>query len=153
LRDGVLQQVDTPRNLYDQPCNEFVAAFIGSPSMNLRPVTLTAEGAVLGGITVPLPRHVLDGATGSTTATLGLRPEAFVISPDGTGLELQVKLVEELGADAYVYSSLPGDDVDAKPLVVRVGGRDTPRLGETIHVNILPGQAHVFDSRTGMRLG
>jgi multiple sugar transport system ATP-binding protein len=90
---------------------------------------------------------------GSTTAVLGLRPEAFTVSHNGTGVELQVKLVEELGADAYVYGSLPGDDPDEKPLVIRVGGRDTPRLGDTIHVEVVPGQEHVFDPHTGMRLG
>src|SRR5690349_24361483 len=78
LKDGVLQQVDTPRNLYDRPANEFVAGFIGSPAMNLVPVQLTEGGAVLAGHPVPLPRSAVASLAdeGARTATLGFRPEA-----------------------------------------------------------------------------
>src|SRR5688572_26678116 len=76
LRAGILEQCDTPRNLYDRPVNEFVAGFIGSPAMNLVSVSLTEGGAVLGGHPVVLPRSVLTvlAEEGSRTATLGFRP-------------------------------------------------------------------------------
>src|SRR6478736_5211984 len=100
LKDGVLQQVDTPRNLYASPVNEFVAGFIGSPAMNLREARVVSGGALLGDVTIPLSEETLDAAhrAGLETVTLGLRPEAFTSSLDGP-LRLQVTLVEELGAD------------------------------------------------------
>jgi multiple sugar transport system ATP-binding protein len=153
LKDGVLQQVDTPRNLYDRPINSFVAAFIGSPAMNLREVKLVDEGAVLAGVTMPLPRAVLDAAKGLSTLTLGMRPEAFTIASTDTGLALDVKLVEELGADAYVYGTLTGDGPNEKPFVIRAGGAAAPRLGDIIHINILVGEEHAFHPETGERLG
>jgi multiple sugar transport system ATP-binding protein len=154
LKDGVLQQVDTPRDLYDRPGNSFVAAFIGSPAMNLRQATVTADGMVLAGVTLPVEREVMEAASGTKTVTLGMRPEAFTVSSSDSGLAMQVKLVEELGADAYIYGTLTGDDpaID-KPFVIRAGGHVAPHLGDTIHVDIVPGQEHVFDSETGQRLG
>src|SRR5881398_1030816 len=85
LRDGVLQQVDTPRNLYASPVNEFVAGFIGSPAMNLRPANLVPGGALLGDVVIPLHDETLAAAhrAGLETVTLGLRPEAFTSSLDG----------------------------------------------------------------------
>ena len=111
---GFLQQVDTPRNLYDRPANAFVAGFIGSPAMNLRKAPLVAGGAKLGNITIPLQTAVLDAANkaGLSEITLGIRPESFMAQSDSSdaahGLNIEVKLVEELGADAYVYGTLPG---------------------------------------------
>jgi multiple sugar transport system ATP-binding protein len=154
LRDGVLQQVDTPRNLYDRPRNVFVAGFIGSPAMNLRPATLAVDGATLAGTTIPLPRHVLDAANGRPHVILGLRPESFTTSTDGGGLPLRVNLVEELGADAYVYGTLPGDQsVRDRPFIARVPARVAIQAGETIHVQPQHGAEHVFDPDTGARLG
>ncbi|HEX3541372.1 MAG TPA: sn-glycerol-3-phosphate ABC transporter ATP-binding protein UgpC [Acidimicrobiales bacterium] len=153
LKDGVLQQVDTPRNLYDRPTNAFVAAFIGSPAMNLRQAKLVDDGAVLGAVTLPLPRPVLEAAKGLSTITLGMRPEAFTISSDETGLALDVKLVEELGADAYVYGTLSGDSPEERPFVIRAGGAAPPRIGDLIHISILVGQEHAFHPDTGERLG
>jgi multiple sugar transport system ATP-binding protein len=155
LRDGVLQQVDSPRNLYDHPANSFVAGFIGSPAMNLREALLDGEGARLGGISFPLSPAVLHAAraAGVATVALGVRPEdAFI---DGSGpdrVRLQVQLVEELGADSYVYGSLPGDAGD-KPFVVRVNGRSTPRPGAMVHIGVREGSEHAFHPETGERLG
>src|SRR6476660_676348 len=124
LRDGLLQQVDTPRNLYDSPVNEFVAGFIGSPAMNLRAARLVAGGALLGDVVIPLHQETLDAAhrAGLEIVTLGLRPEGFTSSLDGL-VRLEVTLVEELGADSYLYGLLPGDDPGTKPFVVRHSGR------------------------------
>jgi multiple sugar transport system ATP-binding protein len=118
---GFLQQVDTPRNLYDRPANAFVAGFIGSPAMNLRRAALVQGGAKLGNIVIPLQKPVLDAANaaGLSEITLGIRPESFSARASGDadaahGLEIEVKLVEELGADAYVYGMLAGDSPDDK---------------------------------------
>ena len=156
LKDGRLQQVDTPRNLYDRPCNAFVAGFIGSPAMNLRTVALTSDGARLGDTVVPLSRDVMRAAVDAdlTSVTLGLRPEAFAVSGAQDAMTVRVQLVEELGADAFVYGTLHGDDRDdAKPYVVRCDGRVPPRLGETVRVIAHPDEAHVFHPQTGDRLG
>ncbi|MGI8881932.1 MAG: ABC transporter ATP-binding protein [Jatrophihabitans sp.] len=155
LKDGFLQQVDTPRNLYDNPKNAFVAGFIGSPAMNLVNAKLVPGGAQLGNITVPLHNEVLEAAQKANLSevTLGVRPESFTASETGSGgLTLKANLVEELGADAFVYGDLPGFETD-KQFVVRFDGRTPPRIGDTITVDVRQGEDHVFDPETGERLG
>jgi multiple sugar transport system ATP-binding protein len=88
LRDGVLQQVATPRELYDTPANVFVAGFIGSPSMNVLRASLTDAGARVGDLTVPLPRERLTELAGAGSADIGIRPESFELSTEPTGLRL-----------------------------------------------------------------
>ncbi len=157
LKDGLLQQVDTPRNLYDRPVNEFVAGFIGSPAMNLVPVTLTEGGAVLGGVAVPLPRTALGtlAAEGAKTATLGFRPESVELVGAGSGVPVEVAVVEELGSDAYAYGTLHAADIGGgsdQLLTLRVDARKPPAKGEVVHVAIRPGEAHVFSPETGLRV-
>ena len=153
LRDGSLQQVDTPRNLYDRPCNAFVAGFIGSPSMNMLSVELNDVGVTYGSHAFTLPRAVRQRADGLRTVTLGLRPEAFSVSPDASGLPLVVSLVEELGADTYIYGAVNGNgSPGGKPLIVRVEGRRTIAVGETVHLLPLIDEAHFFNPDTGERI-
>jgi multiple sugar transport system ATP-binding protein len=154
---GFLQQVDTPRNLYDRPINSFVAGFIGSPAMNLRPAELVPGGAKLGNIVVQLHSDAEAEAKKANLSKvlLGVRPESFHVgaNPD-SGLELKVNLVEELGADAYVYGELTGDpEVHDKQYIVRFDGRVPPRIGDVIHVDVRQGEEHVFNPDTGERLG
>jgi multiple sugar transport system ATP-binding protein len=157
LKDGVLQQCDTPRNLYDRPANAFVAGFIGSPAMNLRLAALTTGGARLGNILVPLSTAVTSSAQAANLSSvqLGVRPESFTVADAtaGDSLKLQVQLVEELGSDAYVYGALEGDEPDAKHFVIRFDGRDTPRIGETVAVTLRTDEEHAFNPETGERLG
>ncbi|UZJ23370.1 sn-glycerol-3-phosphate ABC transporter ATP-binding protein UgpC [Rhodococcus antarcticus] len=157
LKDGILQQVDTPRNLYDAPRNAFVAAFIGSPGMNLRTARLVDGGAQLGSSVVPLRREVVEAASRANLQeiTLGIRPEAFSVATDGEGITVDVQLVEELGADAYVYGKVVGTDDDSvtKHFVVRFDGRVPPRNGDTIQVVSRHGDEHAFHPETGERLG
>ncbi|GAB3502533.1 ABC transporter ATP-binding protein [Amycolatopsis cihanbeyliensis] len=156
LKDGLLQQCDTPRVLYERPLNSFVAGFIGSPSMNLHDAPLSAQGAQLDGLTVPLPRATLEAARqeGLSSVTVGLRPEALrLVEPGGESAKLSVELVEELGADAYVHGSIQVGDQTAR-LIVRVDGRRPPQLGETVQLRLDdPEQVHVFSPETGLRLG
>ena len=154
---GFLQQVDTPRNLYDRPINSFVAGFIGSPAMNLRPADLVPGGAKLGNIVVQLHADAEAQAKQANLSKvlLGVRPESFHVgaNPD-SGLELKVNLVEELGADAYVYGELTGDpEVYEKQYIVRFDGRVPPRINDVIHVEVRQGEEHVFNPDTGERLG
>ena len=150
LKDGILQQVDTPRNLYERPKNVFVAGFIGSPAMNLLELPVADGGVLFGGIVYPVPGNVLEAAAGNTV-TLGVRPEDLVLSAIGEGLEVEVDVVEELGADAYIYghTTLDGKDHD---MVVRVDGRRPPMKGDHVFVRPEQGHVHLFDTTNGLRL-
>ncbi|AUZ86615.1 ABC transporter ATP-binding protein [Arthrobacter sp. TmT3-37] len=150
LKDGILQQVDTPRNLYERPKNVFVAGFIGSPAMNLLELPVADGGVLFGGIVYPVPSSVLDAAAGNTV-TLGVRPEDLVLSSTGEGLQVEVDVVEELGADAYIYghTTLDGKDHD---MVVRVDGRRPPMKGDSVYVRPEQGHVHLFDTTSGLRL-
>jgi multiple sugar transport system ATP-binding protein len=152
LKDGLLQQVDTPRNMYDRPANLFVAGFIGSPAMNLVEVPITDGGVKFGNSVVPVQREALSSAT-DKTVTVGVRPEHFdVAGPDSDlGVEVVVNVVEELGSDAFVYGTANVGG-ESKDLVVRVGGRDVPQKGSTLHVVPRGGETHVFSTSTGERL-
>jgi multiple sugar transport system ATP-binding protein len=153
LKDGLLQQVDTPRNLYDRPVNAFVAGFIGSPAMNLRPARLVPGGALLGEVVLPVPEQTLAAAkrAGLESVLLGLRPESFESNPDGP-FRLRVILVEELGADTYVYGQLDGDDPEAKPFIVRQSGRALPAIGDVLGLAISTDAEHIFHPDTGVRV-
>jgi multiple sugar transport system ATP-binding protein len=156
LRDGKLQQCDTPRNLYDKPGNAFVAGFIGSPAMNLRRAKVVSGGAQFGDMVVPLKPDVMAAVSEANLneITLGLRPEAFTSAADGNSVTLTVDLVEELGADSYVHATLPGDDplID-QHLVVRFEERFTPRIGDVIKMGVRSEEEHAFNPETGARLG
>ncbi|MCL2393336.1 MAG: sn-glycerol-3-phosphate ABC transporter ATP-binding protein UgpC [Acidimicrobiaceae bacterium] len=164
LREGgVLQQVDTPRVLYDRPANAFVAGFIGSPAMNLREAEVVPGGVQLGNVTLPLSGEAMAAVTkaGLKKVTIGIRPESISHETNGdapegdvtSGLKLEVQLVEELGADAYVYGHLVGDDPDDTPYVVRFDGRVPPRIGEVLNLRVRNKEEHVFNPETGERLG
>jgi multiple sugar transport system ATP-binding protein len=153
LKDGLLQQCDTPRRMYEKPANVFVAGFIGSPAMNLIEAPIVDGGVGFDGAVVPVDRVSLDraAARGESTVTLGVRPESFDPSPDGTGITVIVNVVEELGADAFAYGSakVEGGDVD---VIVRVDARKTPAKGETLHYVPKAGETHIFSAVSGERL-
>ncbi|MFJ6216803.1 ABC transporter ATP-binding protein [Streptomyces sp. NPDC092296] len=159
LKDGLLQQVDSPRNMYDKPANLFVAGFIGSPAMNLVEVPIVDGGVKLGNAVVNVSRDVVAEAAnaGDRTVTVGIRPEHLnVVSAEGLskgsqGLAVTVNVVEELGADGYVYGSAHVGG-ETKDLVVRVHGRQIPMKGETIHVVPVANETHVFSTSSGKRL-
>jgi multiple sugar transport system ATP-binding protein len=155
LRDGKLQQCDTPRNLYDRPMNAFVAGFIGSPAMNLRQVRVVAGGAQFGDYVVPLKPEIMAAINEQNLSevTLGLRPEAFTVT-DGEGVTLHADVVENTGADSFVHARLPDDDpLQAAHMVVRFEGRVPPRTGDVIKVAVRSDEEHVFNPETGERLG
>jgi multiple sugar transport system ATP-binding protein len=149
LKDGDLMQVDTPLNLYDKPANLFVAGFIGSPAMNLLQAHNADGHAKLGDIEVPIDR---DAATkGHGDITVGVRPENWRIVGEGEGIPVKVTVVEELGADAYVYGT-SGAEGTPDNVIIRIDARRNHHKGETLHVTTDPQHVHVFDTDTGQRL-
>jgi len=159
LKDGLLQQCATPREMYDSPANLFVAGFIGSPAMNLVTVPVTDGGVKFGNHTLQAPRDDVAGA--GREVIIGVRPEDVEVTSNEDGLELVVDVVEELGADAYIYGTPTkdgvsiegqGDDNLAKPFIARVDGRRVPMKGEKIFVYPNAEHLHVFNKETGARL-
>ncbi len=150
LKDGVLQQVGSPRDLYESPANDFVAGFIGSPAMNLFATDVVEDGLKFGTAVAKLDRETISHLKGKT-ATVGIRPEDLQIATSGKGLQVEVDVVEELGADGYLYghADVNGQRVE---IVARVDGRNHPNAGETIVVTPVPEHVHAFDGETGERL-
>jgi multiple sugar transport system ATP-binding protein len=151
LKDGLLQQVDTPRNLYDSPANAFVAGFIGSPAMNLLIAPVSGGSAKLGHLDVSVP------ASAGSSVIVGIRPEGF--EPASKGFEIQVEVVEELGADAFVYGK-PIDSAvkfnnasdEGAQVIVRWDPKNPPKAGQTVTVAAKKDAVHLFDAKTGVRI-
>ena len=153
LSAGILQQVGTPRELYDAPDNLFVAGFIGSPSMNLVELPMVDGGLEFAGHVIPLERDIITALTneGLKTATIGFRPEDIDVGNE-TGINLDVLVVEELGADAYVYGQVAIPNAEPIPLVVRADGRAGIGRGSTLLLAPRADHVHVFSPTTGQRI-
>ena len=151
LAEGLLQQCDTPRQLYDNPVNQFVAGFIGSPAMNLQTVPLTEGGARLAGATLPLPTAVRTAAkqAGLSEIVLGIRPEHLHLANGNGDLAGEVTLVEELGADALLHVRLAES---GNLIVARTEGRKTPPPGQQVRFRVRPDDVFAFHPETGARL-
>jgi multiple sugar transport system ATP-binding protein len=155
MLDGVLQQVASPRELYDRPANMFVAGFIGSPAMNIKTVPLTESGGKFADMILPLDRRQVDEARadgGDRVVQVGFRPEdTDLVGPEDGGMPIHVDLVEELGSDAYVYGTVALEGQDER-FVVRSDPRRSPRLNDTVYVKPRAGHHHAFHAVTGRRL-
>jgi multiple sugar transport system ATP-binding protein len=150
MKLGLLQQVATPLELYDRPVNLFVAGFIGSPQMNLIEATAVEGQAKIGEYLVPVDPTASKKMQGNIT--VGVRPEAWrLVGGSDQGLPVSVTVVEELGADAFVYGT-SGVEGTPSNIIVRVSGRDAVHKGDVIHVTTDPKSVHVFDTETGERL-
>lgn len=151
LDGGVLQQVDTPRALYERPANRFVAGFIGSPAMSLVDLNVTEDGVDFAGLTIPIERSARRSVT-DATVTVGVRPESVHLTGTaGDGLDMVVESVEVLGADAYLYGSVPAG-AHHYPLTVRTDGSRCPAVDSTVRVLPDVSAFHIFDGGTGARL-
>jgi len=146
MRDGVVEQCDAPLAIYDRPANMFVAAFIGSPSMNFVEGRVTAAGLVTSdGLTLPLPPGPLpaDG----TPVIWGIRPEHLALGGEG-GLAATLRLVEPTGMDTMAVMRLGANDI-----VGVFRERLDPREGATLHLTPDAAKVHLFDPASGRRLG
>jgi multiple sugar transport system ATP-binding protein len=171
MRDGKIQQVDTPQTLYSQPANLYVAAFIGSPAMNLVEAEVIDGVLRFGGHAIPLPA---DAVPSQGRVVAGLRPEAFEDSAFADSslpqLDVQVEVVEELGADTNVIFGVDappvevgeireaaGDDeaiatVAGSLFTARVDPSTAARPGAPLRLAVDPSRFHYFDHVTGLRL-
>lgn len=160
MKDGFIQQVDTPQNLYDKPKNIFVAGFIGSPQMNFMDVTIQKEGAgfvaMFGKSPIKLLKSkadpaVLQNYVGKTVA-LGIRPENLHDDPASTSdarpdtmsvIDASVDLAELMGSEIYLYVT-SGDT----KLIARVPPRSKAKDGDSIQLAIDCTKIHLFDKET-----
>jgi ABC-type sugar transport system ATPase subunit len=149
LKDGVVQQVGSPMEIYDRPANRFVAGFFGTPAMSFLPAELgERRGAMIArgaGFEVPLDRALLP----ARGVTLGVRPEAATLDerPGAAGLAAEVELRELLGAEVLLHLRSP-----AGPLTVRTDAHAPAREGDRLTVWLDPARLHVFDAATEHRL-
>ncbi len=161
MKAGVIQQVDTPQNLYDFPCNMFVAGFIGSPQMNFMDATLEKDGdqysVNLSGDKIPLPKEKtadgkLDAYVGKVVA-MGVRPEDIKDDEDtlakyaGSHLDTTVEVSELMGSEIYLYLEYKG-----QKLTARVAPTSKARNGSKVPVAFDPHKIHLFDKESELTI-
>ena len=156
MKDGLLQQVASPLELYDAPKNLFVAGFIGSPAMNLIAGKVVDGGVQVGDHVVRVAREILAKAQGEADLTLGIRPEHFHTTEDGKGIAIDVAVVEELGADSYLYGTLAGlsadEKLNANQIVARLQSRHPLTKRDVVRLEPDHDRMHVFSNKTGDRI-
>jgi multiple sugar transport system ATP-binding protein len=171
MRDGRIQQVDTPQELYARPANLYVAAFIGSPAMNLVEAEVAGGQVRFGGYAIPLPAT---DTTPDGRVVVGIRPEAFedgaFAEPSLPRMDVTVEVVEELGADTHVLFSVAeprvevdevraatGDEdatigaVEGSLFTARVDPATAAKPAATLRLAVDPSRFHYFDPETGLR--
>ena len=152
LRDGLVEQIGSPLDLYMSPDNRFVAGFIGSPRMNFLMARVTDLSDTHALVDLPdAPDHVLrvplraDAIVAAgQEVTLGIRPEHLLGTPEGPGLEVRIDVVENLGGIAYAYGKTnAGQDV-----IIKAESESPPRPGISVTASIRDAYCHLFD-KTG----
>lgn len=144
MRDGRVEQIGAPLDLYDDPDNVFVAGFIGSPSMNFLKATVGADGALLVG-NIPLEKPVSMPALGSSNVQYGIRPEHIEI--DEGGVPLDIVVVEPMGSETQVAGKLGGQDI-----VCVFKDRIKARPGDVLKIKPQADKGLFFDGESGKRL-
>jgi multiple sugar transport system ATP-binding protein len=166
MRDGRIVQADQPQRLYQEPNDLFVAAFIGSPAMNLVPSQLDGDAIAFGQFRVPL-----EAAPAAARPILGIRPESFedaAFAPPGLpSIEVEVEVVEELGSDTFVFFQVDAPPINAEILeagddgllasdralfTARVDSRSRARVGQRLELALDPARFQFFAADTGARL-
>ena len=156
MKDGVVQQVDTPQNLYDKPGNLFVAGFMGSPQMNFLDADVEVQGdkasLKIAGQSIELPpakaKKLIEGGYGGKKVTFGIRPEdvddsEMVVSTSKAVFESTINVYELLGAEVYLYF-----DLAEFPITARVDSRTTARPGDKVKFAFDVEKIHIFDKET-----
>lgn len=145
MKDGHIQQVGTPFEVFHKPANTFVAQFIGAPSMNMIDGKISKGMIHLNdGIQVPVSK------TANVTeaeVTLGLRPDDLLVSEEKGLFEGKVNVLEPLGTETLVYVTVGGQE-----LIAKASGRTPPELGSSVNLSVDPDNMHMFDKSTGLAL-
>ena len=160
MKDGVVQQVDTPQNLYDKPGNLFVAGFMGSPQMNFLDADVEVQGdkpsLKIAGQSIELPpakaKKLIEGGYGGKKVTFGIRPEdvddsEMVVSTSKAVFESTINVYELLGAEVYLYF-----DLAEFPITARVDSRTTARPGDKVKFAFDVEKIHIFDKETELTI-
>ena len=157
MKDGIIQQVDTPQNLYDKPCNLFVAGFMGMPPMNFIDCKVVKSGAdvllMFGSHSIKVPdakaQKLISGDFLDKEVVLGIRPEdihdeqLFIESSPESVIDARINIYEMLGAEVYLYFTIDQFDITA-----RVNARTTARPGDTVQFAFDLSKIHIFDKET-----
>ncbi|NNF07420.1 MAG: sn-glycerol-3-phosphate ABC transporter ATP-binding protein UgpC, partial [Candidatus Eisenbacteria bacterium] len=147
LKDGVLQQVAPPLELYDHPVNQFVASFIGSPAMNFIAGEFDGRHFAAGGFKVDLG-EVFSGLAHRGPVTLGVRPEDLVLGEAGSGsIPIDATLVEPMGNEVFLHGMFAGEQV-----LARLAPAPIPQAGQQYHLVPAAVKCHLFDAQTGASL-
>ena len=162
MKDGVVQQVDTPQNLYNAPGNLFVAGFIGSPQMNMVDAVVETKGSdvylnIGKTASIKLPpakaKKLIDGGYNGKTVVMGIRPEdlkdeevALAVANEAT-IEAKIEVYELLGAEVFLYFDIEGANFTA-----RVNPRTTARTGDVVKFALDVEKIHVFDKETELTI-
>ncbi|MCI7552171.1 MAG: sn-glycerol-3-phosphate ABC transporter ATP-binding protein UgpC [Actinomycetaceae bacterium] len=163
LKDGILQQVAPPDEMFAHPANAFVAGFIGSPAMNLGEWRVSNGEASFGDAKLALPAKVAEVANREGKVIIGVRPEGFhySLNPAEGSIPMQVDFVEHLGSDAYVYGPVVGADRESErfgsgdnsqTMTVRVSPDNVPAVGSTVYLQPRDGHVHYFSVETTNRI-
>jgi multiple sugar transport system ATP-binding protein len=151
MRGGVIQQFDTPRDIYNRPVNRFVAGFIGSPGMNFLEGSTKGGAFQAGDVSIPLERYEFAApAADGTKGVFGIRPEHIALNSGADwpfSRKVRVDVVEPMGSDALVWTKLGGQD-----LAVRVAAERMPSTGDEVEIGFDPMRASLFDDAEGLRL-
>ena len=150
LQNGTVQQYDAPEAVYERPSNQFVAGFIGSPTMNFFPVEMRGDVGLLsqGGMQVALDNEGRAQLHRVGKAVLGVRPEHFAVTPEASdAMPVAVKLVEPLGSDTLIHFDLAGASA-----IARIDPALRPKVGDRLGLRPQAGKMHLFDSQNGRAL-
>ncbi len=151
MNHGVLQQVGTPQQVYDNPTNLFVAGFIGSPAMNLVRMTASADGLDGGGLHFPVPERFRAAVGASPSVVAGFRPDHLNLGSSAGGAVIKgvADVVEYLGSEELLHVSVPGFEGD---LLASVGAEHRVQARDTVELTVSLDKLHLFDAESGQTL-
>lgn len=149
MKDGLIQQLDSPHEIYNRPVNKYVADFIGSPSMNFFEGSVAGGNFTSGGMTVPLAGYqFIETGEINAKAWFGIRPEHIVIGDDApVNIDIEVEIVEPMGSDTLVWTT-----INEKPFRFRMDGQATVKTGDKMRIGFDPARASMFDKTTEERI-
>jgi ABC-type sugar transport system ATPase subunit len=147
MREGLIEQVGTPHQVFTKPANVFVASFIGTPQMNLVPAALTSAGGgkcefTLGGDTIEMELNPLVASLQAPNVTVGIRPRAFSpqSAPGKDSITVCAELIEPMGAETLIHARI-NNDLEIRAVVPREA---RVKMGDVLHLRPDPAQTHVF---------